>query len=165
MALELRIGRPDEEARVTAILDAAYARSEQESRMVTELVRGFPGFDPGLALFAVEHGELLGFALFVPREIRLCGAWVRLAIAAPIGVLPQMRKRGAASFLMRAGLAALKDRGLRGALVISENSLYHRHGFLPAWNSYSQLSARRLGMNPICVMLLVTSANNTGSAP
>ncbi|MBK7874353.1 MAG: GNAT family N-acetyltransferase [Planctomycetes bacterium] len=136
--MQLEIVSPLRDARFGALLDAAFQRAERESRLARELARSYPDFDAGLSLLATDGGEPLGCALFVPRTIRLRGAWVRVAIAAPIGVHPMARRRGVGRFLLQTGLGALKDRGLRGAVVIGASEFYGAFGFESAFNAYVQ---------------------------
>lgn len=136
--MQLEIVSPLHDARFTALLDAAFQRTDGESKLVRELARGYPDFDPGLALLASDGGAPLGCALFVPRTIRLRGAWVKVAIAAPIGVHPAAHRRGVGRFLLATGLGALKDRGLRGAIGIGASEFYGAFGFESAFNAYVQ---------------------------
>ncbi|MBI5362401.1 MAG: GNAT family N-acetyltransferase [Planctomycetes bacterium] len=136
--MQLEIVSPLADARFGAVLDAAFQRTGSEARLAAELARAHPDFDPGLALLATEGGAALGAALFLPRTIRLRGAWVRVAIAAPVGVHPAAHRRGVGSFLLRTGLGALRDRGLRAAITIGAPEFHGAFGFESAFNAYAQ---------------------------
>lgn len=135
--MQLRLASPLDDPRVVALIDAAFQRTERESRLVQELARSYPAFDRGLCLLAEENGEALGWALFLPREMRLGGAWVKTAIIGPLAVAPAARRRGVGRFLVQAGLAALRDRGMRAAAVIGASEFYGALGFESAFNAYT----------------------------
>ena len=136
MGLQLRIVPPGGVALVEELLESSFRRSGRESRLFAELARGYPAFDHGLVLVAEEDGRALGCAVFVPRTIRIRGAAVRAAIAAPFGVLPEARRRGVGRFLHDAALGALRDRGVRVAIVIGSPEFYGALGYETAFNAY-----------------------------
>ena len=136
MAPELRIAPPDRDARVADQLDRIFERRERESRLALALARDYPAFDRGLALLAEEASEPLGFALYVPRTIRIRGADVKVAVAAPFGVLPRARRRGVGRFLDASATPALRDRGIRAAIVIGAPEFYRAVGYEPAFDAY-----------------------------
>ena len=142
MDLSLHTGSPQADPTIPAFLDAAFERPEQESRLVRELASNSPAFDPSLALLAKRDGRAVGWALYLPRRVRLRGSWVPLAISSPFVTAPDERRSGVAKFLLEAGFAALLERGMRGALVIGGAPFFQRFGYAPAFNLYG-LSARR----------------------
>ena len=137
MSATLRTAQPTEEPGLLELLDAAFERPNQESRFVELLARHHPSFDPGLSLFAEVEGQGAGYALFLPREVLIRGALVPLAIAAPLGVLPQARGQGIGRLLVSTGLAALADRGLRGAIAIGAPGFYGDLGFASAFDLHA----------------------------
>jgi len=88
-------------------------------------------------LLAEAEGQAAGYALFLPREILIRGVGVPLAVAAPLGVLPQVRGQGIGRLLVSAGLAALADRGLRGAIAIGAPDFYGDLGFASAFDLHA----------------------------
>ena len=136
MVLELRTASPADDPRFAALLDAAFGRARRESRLAAELARAHPSHDPGLAMLAEEGGEPLGCALWLPREVRLRGTWVRVAVAAPFGVAPAARRRGVGRFLATTAEVALRDRSLRAAVVIGAPEFFGPLGFEPAFGAY-----------------------------
>jgi len=133
----LETASPLEDPRIGALLDLAFQRAERESTLVAEFARHDPAFDRGLSLCATVDGGLAGYALFLPRELRLRGRFVRLAILSPLAVHPAHRGRGVGQFLVRAGLAALGDRGIVGAVVLGEPGFYARFGFESAFDAHT----------------------------
>lgn len=134
MSVTLRTSHPAEEAGLSELLESAFERPDRESHFVQLLAAQHPNFDPGLSLVADTDGEMSGYALFLPRELLIRGVRIPLAIAAPLGVLPQFRGRGIGRLLVSTGLAALADRGLRGAIAIGAPDYYGDLGFASAFD-------------------------------
>jgi predicted N-acetyltransferase YhbS len=142
MPLRLVTAHPSEAPERLEFVDRAFERSGHESRLLAELARTNPHFDPGLCLFAERDGDCVGLANFLPRTLTLRGAPVGLALLAPIATLPQARRQGVGRFLLEAGFRALLDRQLRGAVALGGEASFSRLGFQPAFDFYA-LSARR----------------------
>lgn len=142
MSWTLRTGSPADDGTLGPFLDAAFERPDQESRLVVELAKNAPAFDPSLALSAFDGDRRAAWALFLPRTVHLRDHWVPLCITSPFATLPSERNRGAARFLLDTGFAALRDRGVRGAIVIGGAEFFGRHGYAPAFNLYG-ISCRR----------------------
>ena len=134
MSATLRAAHPAEVAGLSELLETAFERPERESHFVQLLAAHHPNFDQGLSLVADSDGEMSGYALFLPRELLIRGVRVPFAVAAPLGVLPQFRGRGIGRLLISTGLAALKDRGLRGAIAIGAPDYYGDLGFASAFD-------------------------------
>jgi putative acetyltransferase len=49
----------------------------------------------------------------------------------PISVLPDFQRQGVGSQLMQAALAALRERGARGCVLLGDPAYYRRFGFAP----------------------------------
>lgn len=133
----LEVVTPLADARIGPLLDAAFQRPAAESLLALEFARHHPAYDPGLSLVASEDGVAVGYALFVPRTFRLSGAFVRCAVLAPLGVHPNHQRRGIGRFLVRTGLGALKDRGLRAAVVLGASEYYGAFGWESAFDVHA----------------------------
>lgn len=142
MAYQLRTADPNADPGLVALLDDAFQRPSCESQLVRALGKNMPSFDAGLSLIATKDGKDVAFALFLPRRFRFRGCEVPLVISSPFCTLPTERGKGAGHFLLEAGLAALADRGLRGAIVLGGSSFFARHGYQGAFNLYT-LDAKR----------------------
>lgn len=134
MSLQLRTVSPAEDPTLPAFLDRAFGRPDQESRLATRLAGEHPGFDPSLSLVAERDGEPVGWSLFLPRRLRLRESWVPLAVSSPFCTLPEARGEGVGRFLLDTGFGALRDRGIRGALVIGAPEFFSSFGYAPAFN-------------------------------
>jgi predicted N-acetyltransferase YhbS len=148
MGYRLRTADPLTDTSLSPLLDAAFQRPNRESRLVTQLAAGFPTFDPGLSLVAGSEDRELGYALFLPRQLRIRGCSVSLAISSPFCTLPDSRGSGVGSFLLEAGLVAIQDRGMRGALVLGGQEFFKRHGYHGAFNLYTCDARRELLPTP-----------------
>jgi len=144
MAYQLRTADPRSDEGLTALLDTAFQRPDRESRLVRTLSEHMPSFDPGLSLVATEEGRDVAFALFLPRRFRFRGCEVPLVISSPFCALPEVRGQGAGRFLLETGLAALADRGIRGALVLGGSGFFQRNGYRGAFNLYTIDAQREL---------------------
>jgi len=142
MSYTLRTSDPRSDESLAPLLDAAFQRPDRESRLVRELAHHFPTFDPGLSLVARFGGADRGFALFLPRSFRIRDCEVPLVISSPFCTLPDTRGQAIGSFLLDTGLAALADRGIRGAVVLGGQEFFGRRGYDGAFNLYT-IDARR----------------------
>lgn len=100
--------------------------SEQEPSIV-EAVRDEEG---SFALVAEDDGRAVG-------HVQLSRAWVAetpvLALG-PIGVVPERRRRGTGSALMRAALEEARARGEVAVILFGDPAFYGRFGFEPGSN-------------------------------
>jgi len=115
MALAIRPEQPPDHEQVHGVLDDAFGQP-QESRLVRAL-RGDPDC---LSLVAERDGLVVGHGDF--------GA----AALGPMGVRPDVQRRGIGSRLVRRGLEACRDRGVPAVFVLGHPQYYPRFGFVPA---------------------------------
>ena len=137
MSATIRTIHPSEEPSLSGLLETAFERPDRESRFVELLAEHHPNFDPGLSLLAEVDGQAAGYTLFLPREITVRGVKVSLAVATPLGVLPQFREQGIGRMLTMTGLSALADRGMRGAITIGGPDFYGALGFASAFDLHA----------------------------
>lgn len=137
MGITIVSAPPDRDPRVADLLDRAFQRPNQESRLVTRIAREHPAFDPELALMALDGDRPVGWALFLPRTLRLRGSWVPMAISSPFAVLDGERGRGIGRALLERGRALCVERGLRGAVVLGGRAFFGAHGYAPAFRFHA----------------------------
>lgn len=124
-ALSIRPERPEDAARVRALLDAAFG-GDTESKVVEQL-RADGDFV--LSLVA-ENGEgIAGYAGFPRLMLQLDERNVPVAGLAPVGVSPVLQSRGIGGALIRDGLVRLGDRAERLVFVLGDPAYYGRFGF------------------------------------
>lgn len=121
----IRPERAGDAARVRALLQAAFG-GRVEAQVVDELRRDG---DMVLALIAERDGEAAGYVAFARLDLDLGGRTVPATGLAPLGVRPELQRRGIGAALVREGLARLKDRGERLVFVLGDPAYYGRFGF------------------------------------
>lgn len=127
---------PREDPSLGPLLDAAFERTDAESRLVQRLAEQHPEFDPESVLVARRGDRAVGCALFMPRTLRLFGAWVRVVVSSPFGVLPEARRDGVASRMLEVGMERAVARGARGAVVLGGGEFFRHRDFAPAFRMH-----------------------------
>lgn len=105
----------------------AEGRSGQEQELVNAL-RGSRSFLPKLSLVAVEGRTVVGHILFTKADI---GGQTELALA-PVCVLPEYRKKGIGTALIREGHRIAETLGFTCSAVLGSPFFFGRTGYLPA---------------------------------
>ena len=116
---------PGDADEISELLDLAFGDTE-ESVLVADLRAGGAVI---VALAATENDRILGHVLFSELPIELDGGVLRAAALAPLAVLPERQRQGIGSALIRAGLAACRERGVAAAIVLGDPDYYPRFGF------------------------------------
>ena len=101
--------------------------SRQTEHLIVEELRKAGALN--VSLVAVDKGEVLGHIAFSRAKIggANCG-WFMLG---PVGVLPDMQRRGIGSQLVEAGLQAIRELGAAGCFLVGDPAFYGRFGFRP----------------------------------
>lgn len=130
MILDISI-RPERPSDVQAIAQltrdafAAHAHSSHTEHFVIDALRRHGALS--ISLVAEHDGQRVGHVAFSPVAISDGSAgWFGLG---PLSVAPRMQGQGIGQALVRAGLAALRERGAAGCVVLGEPSYYGRFGF------------------------------------
>lgn len=101
---------------------AAFGSDEEPS--IVEAVRDEEG---SFALVAEEDDVVAG-------HVQLSRAWIGetpVLLVGPIGVLPDLQRRGIGSALMRAALEVARGRGEAAVILFGDPAYYRRFGFEP----------------------------------
>ena len=120
----LRPRAPEDDAAITALTMAAFGTGPADEAAIITGVRA-----EGAALVelvAVEDDEIVGHVLF--NRMR-CDPPADIAGLAPVSVSPARQGAGIGDALIRAGLAACRDLGSTGAVVLGHPDYYPRFGF------------------------------------
>jgi putative acetyltransferase len=122
----VRQERPEDEAELARLIDAAFA--DTETSAFTAQLREWEGHVPELTFVAEEEGELVGFTMlsYVPLGDR------RVLILTPMAVRPDRQRQGVGKAVVRAALAAADARGEPLVLVEGVPSYYPQLGFRSA---------------------------------
>jgi putative acetyltransferase len=118
--MRLRPARPEDEALIAALLDAAFGGPD-EARLVERLRATGEAI---AELVAEECGEIVGEAM-VSRMARPEG-WLALA---PVAVAPERQRRGIGTELVRAMVSAARAGGWEAVVVVGDPDYYGRFGF------------------------------------
>ena len=121
----IREEAPGDADEIAALLALAFGGTE-ESVLVADLRADGAVI---VALAATENGRILGHILFSELPIETDGGVLRAAALAPLAVLLERQRQGIGSALVRAGLAACRERGVGAAVVLGDPEYYPRFGF------------------------------------
>jgi putative acetyltransferase len=102
--------------------------TEAEARLVDRLR---DGADPFLSLVARFGDVVVGHILFTPVQLADRGKAGLLGLA-PMAVLPAFQGQGIGGQLIEQGLAAARELGARGVVVLGHADYYPKFGFRPA---------------------------------
>jgi putative acetyltransferase len=125
----VRNERPvDQEAISQVTRDAfrSHAHSDQTEHLIVDALRNAGALT--ISLVAERAGEVVGHIAFSPVTISDGSPlWFGLG---PVSVSPQHQNQGIGKLLIHAGLAALRERGASGCVLVGESAYYHRFGFM-----------------------------------
>ena len=139
-AVTIREERPDDAAVVRSVIDAAFAPSEDEGRIVHAL-RTSDAWIPELALVAVDaDGSVVGQCVTSIGELTGDDGRRRGILGlGPVSVAPARQGEGIGSALIDASIAQATDLGWPIIVLLGHATYYPRFGFE---------SARDLGIAP-----------------
>ncbi|WP_065750767.1 GNAT family N-acetyltransferase [Bradyrhizobium paxllaeri] len=116
----VRSETPEDIAAIRIVQEVAFGQPA-EAQLVDDLCAAG---DAVFSLVAVDHGTVVGHVLFS----RMTAPFPALALA-PVAVLPEYRRTGFASRLIRQGIARSEADGWRGIFVLGDPVFYRRFGF------------------------------------
>lgn len=116
---------------VHEVIRESFADAKERSGKEQELVgalRKSRSFLPRLSLVAAEGKTIVGYILFTKADI---GGQTELALS-PVCVLPEYRRQGIGTALIREGHRAAAALGFSCAAVLGSPFFFGRAGYLPA---------------------------------
>lgn len=121
---------PEQESDFAAVdaLNRAAFDSSAEADLIRQLREQA---SPLISLVAKDDSGVIGHIMYSPvtlpsyPEARLMGL-------APMAVLPERQRQGTGSALVEAGVAACREKGYEGIVVLGHPDYYPRFGFKPA---------------------------------
>lgn len=84
------------------------------------------------SLVAEMDGRVAGHVLFSPAVLDDDGRQTPIAALGPVGVRPELQRRGIGDALIRAGLDICREEGYGAAVVLGHSGYYPRFGFRPS---------------------------------
>lgn len=127
----IRAESPADAAAVRAAHKAAFP-TDTEARLV-DAIRA--NGNDRVSLVAEAQGRIVGHVLFSPVEVE-GSEGIGLA---PVAVMPGFQRQGIGAALVKAGIAACRELGVRFIVVLGAPRYYRRFGFRPTHlgNEYS----------------------------
>ena len=123
--MEIREESPGDHDQISALLDLAFGGMEESG--LVERLRAQGAVIA--ALLAAEKGRILGHILFSELPVEVDDGILRAASLAPLAVVPDRQRQGIGTALVRAGLAACRERGVAAVVVLGHPEYYPRFGF------------------------------------
>jgi putative acetyltransferase len=114
---------------VLSVQQAAFG-SDEEANLVRDLLDD-PTAAPTLSLLAFEDDLAAGHILFTSAYLE-SETSLKIAILAPLAVVPVFQNRGIGASLIRHGLNVLGESKTDLVFVLGYPRYYQRHGFKPA---------------------------------
>ncbi len=138
--MSIRPERPGDGNAIRSLVDAAFAPSTEEGRIVDDL-RQDDAWIPTLALVAVDRdGTIVGHSVTTAGHLDGDDGTIRQILTlGPIAVAPDHQRRGIGAALMDATIAEAVALGWPAIVLVGHATYYPRFGFD---------SARRIGLVP-----------------
>ena len=127
-ALLIRPETPVDAGAIDALTERAFRTAPHSSHTEHHIVRALrTAYALTLSLVAQLDGAVAGHVALSPVTLSDgSGGWFGLG---PISVSPPLQGRAIGSRLMRAALAALRERGAAGCVLLGDPAFYGRFGF------------------------------------
>ncbi len=128
--MKIRTENPGDLQAISEVHVAAFANhpfSHQTEHLIVEGLRA--GGALCISLVAEMDDKVVGHIAF--SAVKIDGQDRHWYALGPVGVLPQLQKRGIGSMLVRQGLECLRGLGAEGCVLVGEPAYYGRFGFRP----------------------------------
>lgn len=125
--LNIRIERPSDANKITAIHDAAFG-NKSEGRLVS-LIRESEAFVPSLSIIAEKSGDPIGHVLFSKIALIENEKDLNSLSLAPVAVIPQHQGKGIGKKLIEEGIRRAKILEFSSILVLGAPEYYEKFGF------------------------------------
>jgi putative acetyltransferase len=129
--LEIRESTPADRDDVFRVEKEAFGEEGDVVAGLADDLLADPSAEPRLSLLAYKGGRALGHILFTRAWIEGAESQPRIAILAPLAVVPEAQKQGIGGQLIAEGLRRLAEQGVDAVFVLGHPGYYPRHGFSP----------------------------------
>lgn len=126
-AVDVRRERPEDEAAIAAVNEAAFGQPD-EARIVAAVRRAGHAT---ISIVAVRGVTIVGHILFTPVALDARHPPPMLGLG-PMAVMPPLQRQGIGSRLVNAGLRECAQAGCHAVVVIGHPAFYPRFGFRAA---------------------------------
>jgi putative acetyltransferase len=123
--IQIRKEKPKDVEAIRQVCDRAFEQP-QEGEVVEGLRRNC---EDRLSLVAVDQNRVVGHIFFSPVTVESGDRLILGMGLAPMAVLPEFQRQGIGSELVRAGVAALRQKGCPFIIVLGHADYYPRFGF------------------------------------
>lgn len=124
----IRQETPDDLAAIRQVNEQAFGRPAEANLVDALRAHG----KMLLSLVAVKAERVVGHILFSPVTIESAEGTLPAVGLGPVAVLPALQRQGIGSLLVTTGLAACRQAGHAGVVVLGHPTYYPRFGFRPA---------------------------------
>ena len=123
--VEIRREKPKDAAAIRYVLEQAFRGSDEAD--LVEVLRKADKVP--ISLVAIYDGQVVGHILFSPVTVASAPSAYRSIGLAPVGVLPEIQRRGIGSLLIQEGLRECREARYDIAVVLGDPVYYSRFGF------------------------------------
>jgi putative acetyltransferase len=129
MDVRVRQERPGDEEAISQVTRDAFAsqpHSSQTEHLIVDALRRAGALT--VSLVAEREGAIVGHVAFSPVTISDGSPmWFGLG---PVSVAPQHQRQGIGKLLIHTGLAALREKGAQGCVLVGDPAYYNQLGFV-----------------------------------
>jgi putative acetyltransferase len=125
----IREERLDDHDQVRRVQTAAFSHHGEQIAHLVDGLREDISRSSGLSLVATDADRVVGHVMFSQSLLDAPARLVPVQVLSPIGVLPELQRRGVGSSLIRTGLDMLNTRGVPLVFLEGSPSYYPRFGF------------------------------------
>jgi len=137
--IDIRSEVPGDEDAIDVVLCRAYEEMG-EANLVRLYRERYPRFDRKYSITAWDNGQLVGYALYLPLEMRLSGDWIKAVALSPDGVVPERQSQGIGGKVVRFGMELAKADGFAVAVTAGGPGYYTKLGYEECAYGYASVS-------------------------
>jgi len=118
-----------EHKRIARVITKAFANAPHAGGNEAQIYKHlFNDLDTDVSLVAITWwGRIVGHVMC--SEVQIDGKYCRWSGLGPLSVLPRWRRQGIGGALVERALAALREDGMAGCVVLGDPAFYGRFGF------------------------------------
>ncbi len=123
---------PDDHDAIDAVLSRSFGDMDVPN-LVRMLRQRQPEFDTSLSICASDGHTIVGYAAFIPFNMRFMGSTISALAVAPVGVVPEYQGKGIAGMILNHGHERAGQRGCQLVCLNGHPEYYPRHGYRPCF--------------------------------